>query len=353
MPAYKKDPLYAAVIAAIESNGWAVKRIAIDPDASLRLRMSRGNEKYIVRVYIWRATYGGFPRSADESRVQLTMPVVNGIRRIIGEPDGVTVILGYSEEACAFAAFDFSLRGNVDLPESNSVQFDSAILARATGGGYAHYLKKNGEQVVAFPPDMLTAYILSQYWLQHGTSSHSPNLHEVKAIQEILEDPDRVNDAPLDDLTEPRRRQVREFAANVRDERFRRIVGSAYSWCCAMCGMDFGLVEAAHIVPVADDGRDITANGLALCPLHHRAFDAGLVTISPHDYRIALNVLKLQELAAVRRGSGLDVLHSTLRNSPIRLPEHVGDRPSAMLVTLGNSIRGWPSLAGNEVEFIR
>lgn len=64
---------------------------------------------------------------------------------------------------------------------------------------------------------------------------------------------------------------------------FRARVLSAYESTCAICGLRRAeLLDAAHIVP---DGRPrgdaVVPNGLALCKLHHAAFDRNLLGVSP------------------------------------------------------------------------
>ncbi|WP_244531481.1 HNH endonuclease [Halogranum amylolyticum] len=44
-------------------------------------------------------------------------------------------------------------------------------------------------------------------------------------------------------------------------------------------------VEAAHIYPRSENGADDPRNGLALCKLHHWAFDSGWLAVSD-DYEI-------------------------------------------------------------------
>ncbi len=66
-----------------------------------------------------------------------------------------------------------------------------------------------------------------------------------------------------------------------RDPRFRNNVLRAYEYRCAICGYDIRLddrlmgLEAAHIQWHASGGPDAVPNGLALCVVHHRAFDRG------------------------------------------------------------------------------
>ena len=72
----------------------------------------------------------------------------------------------------------------------------------------------------------------------------------------------------------------------IRTRGFRQAVIEAYSFKCAICGMKINSpdsisweVEAAHIVPHGSRGRDDIWNGLALCHLHHWAFDVGWFTL--------------------------------------------------------------------------
>ena len=78
----------------------------------------------------------------------------------------------------------------------------------------------------------------------------------------------------------------------LRNRGFRQAVIEAYECKCAVCGMKVispdGMqweVEAAHIVPHSLDGRDDILNGLALCRLHHWAFDVGWFTLE-NNYRL-------------------------------------------------------------------
>jgi putative restriction endonuclease len=72
-----------------------------------------------------------------------------------------------------------------------------------------------------------------------------------------------------------------------RDPEFRSRVLAAYDHSRAVCGCDVRLgtavlaVEAAHIQWHQANGPDEERNGLALCSLHHKAFDRGAFTVRP------------------------------------------------------------------------
>lgn len=88
-----------------------------------------------------------------------------------------------------------------------------------------------------------------------------------------------------------------------RNRAFRQAVIEAYNYKCAVCGMKIYSpntlqweVEAAHIVPHSSNGKDDILNGLALCRLHHWAFDVGWFTLED-DYKI-LSSRRIRDLSA-------------------------------------------------------
>jgi putative restriction endonuclease len=72
----------------------------------------------------------------------------------------------------------------------------------------------------------------------------------------------------------------------VRSKTFARQVKQTYDYTCAVCGASrFSPegnpeVEAAHIYPKREGGSDDVRNGVALCKLHHWAFDTGWLSLS-------------------------------------------------------------------------
>jgi putative restriction endonuclease len=64
---------------------------------------------------------------------------------------------------------------------------------------------------------------------------------------------------------------------------FRQRVLMAYRDSCALCRLHHvELLDAAHILPDTHPlGEPVVANGLAMCKLHHAAFDRQIVGIRP------------------------------------------------------------------------
>ncbi len=101
---------------------------------------------------------------------------------------------------------------------------------------------------------------------------------------------------------------------------FRSTVLSAYGGRCCVTGLSVSsLLTASHIVPWRDDphNRVNPRNGLLLCALHDRAFDAGLMTVA-EDFTVLVSEAMLSVAAAD------PFLASTLaacQGEPIRLPD--------------------------------
>jgi putative restriction endonuclease len=82
---------------------------------------------------------------------------------------------------------------------------------------------------------------------------------------------------------------TRVFRQRLHQREFRERVVRAYLQHCAICRLRrTELLEAAHIVPDSDPiGEPKISNGVALCRLHHGAFDANLIGITP-DYLVTV-----------------------------------------------------------------
>ena len=77
---------------------------------------------------------------------------------------------------------------------------------------------------------------------------------------------------------------------------FRERVLRAYSEQCAICRLHHeGLLDAAHILPDGHPkGEPVVPNGLALCKLHHAAFDHHFLGVRP-DLTVELRPDVLRE----------------------------------------------------------
>lgn len=94
--------------------------------------------------------------------------------------------------------------------------------------------------------------------------------------------------------SDPTAPKARSVATRPDQAVFRRRMLAAYRDACTLCRLkQVPLLEAAHIRPHADGGKPIVPNGLAMCNLHHRAFDTDIIGIQPrfHTVEVRKDVL--------------------------------------------------------------
>lgn len=131
-------------------------------------------------------------------------------------------------------------------------------------------------------------------------------------------------------LTTPQR----EYAVRLAKQRlhqpaFRTRVLVAYETRCAICELKHGaLLDAAHIVPDSDErGVPTVNNGLAMCKIHHAAYDQNMLGVTPDgEVRIALDLL--QEIDGPMLKHGLQEMHGRL----LVRPRRQSDRPDRDLL---------------------
>lgn len=283
-------------------------------------------------VYIWNMTHGGgLARPAHEYRIQIT-----GVPRFEDRAGEQTLILGWSEDFEVFAGFDH--RHHADpLGASPSIQISRDALRAAQTRGFAANEKGNGETAIAFRPDFAATYV-----------EHLPALHatgavpaEAAILDKISEDPEAVAESDIAAAVAPARRmEIVETRRAARDVQFRRKVLNAYGHRCAMCGVQLRLLDAAHVLPVGQPGStDETNNGVALCALHHRAYDRALVAFDT-AYAIHVSDEQVADLAALSLAGGLRQFQAALKPN-LLLPPNPRDHPRSALIVLANEARGW------------
>ena len=94
---------------------------------------------------------------------------------------------------------------------------------------------------------------------------------------------------PTREYDAPARGALRPVRARIGQGEFRLRTLENYRYTCCVTGEHTRpALEAAHILPVAEDGRHRLDNGLCLRADVHRLFDRGLIGITP-EYRVAIS----------------------------------------------------------------
>jgi len=129
-----------------------------------------------------------------------------------------------------------------------------------------------------------------------------------------------------DDAAGPVRRAyvTRVVRQRVHQAAFRERVVRAYREQCALCRLRHQvLLDAAHITPDREaDSEPVISNGVALCKLHHAAFDNFFFAIKP-DFTIEVRPSILSE----RDGPMLVVGLQEINGHMIELPRRPADFP--------------------------
>ncbi len=125
----------------------------------------------------------------------------------------------------------------------------------------------------------------------------------------------------VDDEKETGRRQYITAAVRQRlhQRAFRERVLDAYRHQCAFCRLRHDeLLDAAHIVPDTEPrGEPVVPNGLALCKLHHAAFDRYFLGVRP-DYVVQVRPDILSEQDGPTLVHAIQALHGTRISLPRR-----------------------------------
>jgi putative restriction endonuclease len=299
-------------------------------DHPVRIRAFRGSGTRRLLVYIWRLTPGG-PRGirpAGELRIQLT-----GVEPPLLLGEGFqTLLLGWHQPTGMFAGFDVSRRPQL-WGASPSVQIRETAIKDAQRGGFGIYRRGGGpELAIAFAPEAFIDYVEQQATLHEFAAN--------AAQSNILIEAARGAEVDLDHVAgQGRREAIRKVIQRVGQENFRNRVLTVYNFSCAVCDVQLELVQAAHIIPVPVGGNNHTSNGLAMCSLHHEAYDRALIGVRP-DYTIVANDDALRRLHRLDRRNGWDGFEDNLRDE-IMLPDRAQDRPDPEALREGLRIRGW------------
>ncbi|MCC5828807.1 MAG: HNH endonuclease [Phycisphaeraceae bacterium] len=334
MPGIRFPHIAEKFLAALELAGATVILQSAVDSRPLTAGVVVGGESYRMEIYLWTITHGGKGRKRPrEYRIQRTAaaPFVlkAGVRTIMG---------GWHEDTGTWAFWD--VRRHLTKAKSPSSQISLDTLEKASIAGLAtetRNLHEGREIAIAVQPDFLLWYI-QEYERIYDVAPEVDDAGNL--VDASPEDERNFIDTASDEHAVSRRHGLVEVVRQFREARFRPLVLRAYGYRCCLTGVALRLVDAAHIVPVSDPGStDDPRNGLALNPLLHRAYDAGLLGLLPGG-RTALNERRLDGLRAQRLDGGLNLLRQSLPPE-MRMPSSPEFRPPDEYFLRGLRARGW------------
>ncbi|MFI9532782.1 HNH endonuclease [Nocardia fusca] len=166
----------------------------------------------------------------------------------------------------------------------------------------------------------------------------APSLYlPVFPVYAVADDPQNERflialDEELRSVQDPRQLKPLEkrYAARITKQRihqpeFRERVLLAYNRQCAVCNLKHReLLDAAHIISdTKPHGTATVDNGLGLCKIHHAAYDANFLGISP-DFEVKINKNLMEEKDGPMLEHGLQAMH----DRPLSVPTRQKDHPS-------------------------
>jgi putative restriction endonuclease len=321
-----QSELLDTLVHSIQTSDW--KLLILNNKKPFRFRLYKeSGHSFDLRIYIWNCTHGGgSARAADEYRVQLTSTVPSTV------PGETTLLLGWHSGYEVFVGFDITRHEGQDSA-SPSIQIKEQTLKDACNKPFGIYPRKNGEIAVAFRPDFFVDYALN-----------ASSLHELGSLKPELSLLSRIDTATSNDITEianyERQTLLSTIARKHRAADFSKRVLGAYAHRCAACGIQLELIDAAHIIPVAaPSSTDETRNGIALCKLHHQAYDRNLISFN-NSYQIEISNYETERLTSSHRASGMPGFAQQLLSSII-LPADTKHYPPPEYIEESRRVRAW------------
>ena len=129
---------------------------------------------------------------------------------------------------------------------------------------------------------------------------------------------------PTSEANSRRRYITAAFKTRLHQNAFRLRVLAAYRQQCAFCRLKHEeLLDAAYIIADRDpQGEPLVSNALALCKIHHAAFDRNFIGVTP-DYDIVVREDLLREIDGPMLRHGIQGIH----RSKLILPRNTQLQP--------------------------
>ncbi|MGJ8652485.1 MAG: HNH endonuclease [Opitutaceae bacterium] len=264
-----------------------------------RVQLKLGDDKILVDLYV--SLVGSHARREYERRFQ--NPADESQRLITMRDGAIPVLVGLSRQP---EGRIIAVLPDTDLRVGNtnrfSVLFRKELEEDAGVNHWSEYYSSSGELITAMRPELIPHYLMVKR--EVGNTS----LGEIRtAISDSID-----SDGLIGEIT---RKAVMRV---VRSAKFRKEVTKAYSGRCILCGLNWGLIQAAHIYPIsAPNSSDSLHNGLGLCGNHHALFDAHQLYIDPEKLTVTVD----KELYVNAGEAGVRFLETTIGN--INLPPEI------------------------------
>lgn len=314
MPQLPARVLYSKLRAAIPNATWQTPPDELAPAEAIIPDLGR------VLIYLWtltpdRSRHG---RPLGEHKIQM---IGDGQQRgqyedLIFLSGAETVLAGFSPDYGVFVLWE--ARYHHRYAYSRNVQVREYLLEQARRTGWAVDEPRrvaNGREVRA----AVSAGNLTRFIRLAREADLSGLTAERKEAFLLSFGRDLPTESELPSYLELLRgREMVERA--IRDVGFAPRVKMAFGYMCGVCNAQLNIAEAAHIIPISEEGSvDEVWNGICLCPNHHTLFDLRLLLISA-DLKITVDSAVIQFLKNEGRAGGAEDLLLQYNSSHLRRP---------------------------------
>lgn len=326
----RQHALLGHIINAISQSGWCVFHVDQAEENFLQLQVYRHHESLQLRVC---ASTLMCRHRGRRSGNEYSMDIEDFERRgMLAATD--SMLVGWWDKARVFAGFD--TRQHLGTPEKPIfVHVAEAALREAYLYGFSPWLSGKRELVLAFRPEFFITYAqnagpLHDFWRSRDATA---TLRRVFLEQDVMQ-------GEAKPLSKKHGLVVARIVDARKHQDFQGRVLTSYNNRCAFCGCRFNPLQAVHIIPTSDQSStNETRNGLALCTLHYRAFEQGIITVDD-KYSVLVNEAQVDEIKALKLAEGIDRFKRDLLPM-ILLPPAISDRPHIEYIKAANRIRGW------------
>lgn len=265
-------------------------------------QMSEQGSPYFTRAKLQTYTYQGHPIKLLDTSKGIRNPVIFDVT--LSVMTSIKQDTGYIDEILSDRVIKYSLQSAAP-DKGDNIKLLKAV---ASGDPIVYFKAKQAGIFEAHYP----AYV----------RSFDP---EQKVVYLELEEEFTVYGDPVKLVTDKATYRQQIVRVRQNQQQFRAQVMNAYAAVCAVCRLNqYTLIDAAHITPFASDTSvPHVTNGLALCKLHHAAYDQNLLGISP-EYKIKIHASMLN---GADKNASVQVNFIDINGNSLLIPERSELRP--------------------------
>ena len=312
-----KRELLDKITRGIASSDWRFK--VLSNRYPFIIKIQRGSECYTLRIFV----LNYIRRLGRACRNAYTNEYIPAVE-ISGSNGVIPLLLTWHNGYDLLVGYDLRRHQCQVGEDVQSIQVTTESLCQAHQDYFALHLHEKKEILFVFQPALLCEYAIRNRALH----SFLDNPVDLKLLYSASRNPLQISERELRQLSSTERSGiVLTLVSRIREIDFVRRILSAYSYRCGMClELQFHVSVVRITQPTESVDTDDTSNGVALCALHRKAFEAGLLHLQD-DYRIVFETRRVKRSEKRLSGRWTREAESKLRPC-IALPAERDQWPS-------------------------